>query len=80
MYDVIVIADGENFHRLCEQIAMARKLRISLHMFMDEENNPAAMICINQDPSQEDIYRYLESIKIHDVESQLRMIQCLFYK
>ncbi len=63
---------------------MGKKLRASqLHASMDEENNPAAMICINQDPSKvQDINNYLaESIKIHDVgEPTGWMIFGIFYE
>ena len=72
VYDVINnLADGEG-HLIgyASKSAHGKKLRASHFMFMDEENNPAAMICINQDPSKvQDIINYLsESIKIHDVE------------
>ncbi|EJU20258.1 MULTISPECIES: helix-turn-helix transcriptional regulator [Mogibacterium] len=72
VYDVISnLADGEG-HLIgyASKSAQGKKLRASHFMFMDEDNNPAAMICINQDPSRiQEIISYLsESIKIRDVD------------
>lgn len=72
VYDVISnLADGEG-HLIgyASKSAQGKKLRASHFMFMDEDNNPAAMICINQDPSGiQEIISYLsESIKIRDVD------------
>lgn len=72
VYDVISnLADGEG-HLIgyASKSAQGKKLRASHFMFMDEDNNPAAMICINQDPSRiQEIMSYLsESIKIRDVD------------
>lgn len=72
VYDVISnLADGEG-HLIgyASKSAQGKKLRASHFMFMDEDNNPTAMICINQDPSRiQEIISYLsESIKIHDVD------------
>ena len=62
VYDVINnLADGEG-HVIgyASKSAHGKKLRASHFMFMDEDNNPAAMICINQDPSKvQDIINYL---------------------
>ena len=72
VYDVISnLADGEG-HLIgyASKSAQGKKLRASHFMFMDEDNNSAAMICINQDPSRiQEIISYLsESIKIRDVD------------
>lgn len=72
VYDVISnLADGEG-HLIgyASKSAQGKKLRASHFMFMNEDNNPAAMICINQDPSRiQEIISYLsESIKIRDVD------------
>lgn len=72
VYDVISnLADGEG-HLIgyASKSAQGKKLRASHFMFMDEDNNPTAMICINQDPSRiQEIISYLsESIKIRDVD------------
>ena len=72
VYDVISnLADGEG-HLIgyASKSAQGKKLRASHFMFMDKDNNPAAMICINQDPSRiQEIISYLsESIKIRDVD------------
>ena len=72
VYDVISnLADGEG-HLIgyASKSAQGKKLRASHFMFMDEDNNPAAMVCINQDPSRiQEIISYLsESIKIRDVD------------
>lgn len=72
VYDVISnLADGEGYLiGYASKSAQGKKLRASHFMFMDEDNNPAAMICINQDPSRiQEIISYLsESIKIRDVD------------
>lgn len=72
VYDVINnLADGEG-HLIgySSKSGNGKKLRASHFMFMDDENVPSAMICINQDTGEmQKIINYLKnSIKVYDVE------------
>jgi predicted transcriptional regulator YheO len=74
VYDVINnLADGEG-HLIgyASKSANGKKLRASHFMFTDDDNEPSAMICVNQDTSKtEEMIKYLEdSIRIRPVDER----------